>query len=97
MCEEYLNRLELIGLSSIKKKSEQVTSSTHRYGDRAPTTVQGRIFSIVWTLYGLVITGILVGNLTSSLTASVAFSLNEVNLYKAKVSYYSISEVKCLT
>lgn len=56
------------------------------YGDRVPVTVAGRIFAIMWTLYGLVITGLVVGNLTSALTASVAFSLNEVDLYQAKVS-----------
>ena len=57
----------------------------HRYGDRVAVTVPGRIFAIMWTLYGLVITGILVGNLTSALTASVAFTLNEVDLYQAQV------------
>ena len=56
------------------------------YGDRVPITIAGRIFAIMWTLYGLVITGLVVGNLTSALTASVAFSLNEVDLYQAKVS-----------
>jgi hypothetical protein len=55
------------------------------YGDRVAITVPGRIFSIVWTLYGLVITGLLVGNLTSALTASVAFTVNEVDLYQAEV------------
>ena len=46
----------------------------------------GRIFAVIWTLYGLVITSLLVGNLTSALTASVAFSITEVDLYQAKVS-----------
>ena len=62
-------------------------SHTFRYGDRVAITIPGKIFSIIWTLYGLVITGMLVGNLTSALTASVAFSVNDVDLYKAKVSH----------
>ena len=45
----------------------------------------------MWTLYGLVITGILVGNLTSALTASVAFTLHEVDLYQAQVSIQILS------
>ena len=46
---------------------------------------------MIWTLYGLVITGILVGNLTSSLTASVEFTLNDVDLYEAQVKHSSSS------
>ncbi|XP_028392974.1 uncharacterized protein LOC114517441 isoform X2 [Dendronephthya gigantea] len=63
-----------------------ISMTTVGYGDRVPITIQGRIFSILWTLYGLVITGMLVGNLTSALTASVAFSVHEVDLYHAKIA-----------
>jgi hypothetical protein len=68
-----------------------------RYGDRIATTIPGRIFSIIWTLYGLVITGILVGNLTSALTASVAFAVNEVDLYQAKVIHSWLTSVFATT
>ena len=44
----------------------------YSYGDRAPRTKLGRVFAITWTLVGLIVTGIMVGNLASSLTVSVS-------------------------
>ena len=40
-----------------------------RYGDRAPKSIIGRIFGIMWTLTGLVIISILIGAIASSLTS----------------------------
>ena len=53
------------------------------YGDRSPRTKLGRVFAIVWTLMGLVVTGIMIGDLASSLTVSVADV--EKIIYGAKV------------
>lgn len=58
----------------------------YRYGDRSPRSIPARIFGIVWTLTGLVIIGILVGAIASSLT-----SVNvqkDITLYGTKVSSY---------
>ena len=58
----------------------------YRYGDRSPSSIPARIFGIVWTLTGLVIIGILVGAIASSLT-----SVNvqkDITLYGTKVSSY---------
>lgn len=58
----------------------------YRYGDRSPRSIAARIFSIAWTLTGLVIIGVLVGAIASSLT-----SVNvqkDITLYGTKVSSY---------
>ena len=57
--------------------------SVGRYGDRSPRSIPARIFSIIWTLTGLVIIGILVGAVASSLT-SVTVD-HSIILYGAKV------------
>ena len=54
------------------------------YGDRAPKSVAGRIFGIIWTLIGLVIIGILIGAIASSLTSVTVHK--DVILYGTKVS-----------
>ena len=54
------------------------------YGDRAPKSVAGRIFGIIWTLTGLVIIGILVGAIASSLTSVTV--QKDITLYGTKVS-----------
>ena len=49
------------------------------YGDRAPVTYYGRLFSVFWILMGLVIIGILNGSITTAITA---FSVNfDFSLY----------------
>ena len=62
-----------------------------RYGDRAPKSIIGRIFGIMWTLTGLVIVSILIGAITSSLTSvtverDVMLYGTEVNLYENNIS-----------
>lgn len=57
--------------------------SVGRYGDRSPRSIPARIFSIIWTLTGLVIIGILIGAVASSLT-SVTVD-HSIILYGAKV------------
>lgn len=54
------------------------------YGDRAPKSVAGRIFGIIWTLIGLVIIGILVGAIASSLTSVTV--QKDITLYGTKAS-----------
>ena len=39
-----------------------------RYGDKAPVTYNGRLFSVVWILMGLVIIGIFNGSITTAIT-----------------------------
>ena len=62
-----------------------------RYGDRAPTSIIGRIFGIMWTLTGLVIISILIGAIASSLTSvtverDVILYGTEVNLYENNIN-----------
>ena len=62
-----------------------------RYGDRAPKSIMGRIFGIMWTLTGLVIISILIGAIASSLTSvtverDVILYGTEVNLYENYIS-----------
>ena len=40
----------------------------HRYGDKTPKSVVGRIFSIIWIQLGLVIMAIFMAHITSALT-----------------------------
>lgn len=54
-----------------------------RYGDRSPRSIPARIFAIIWTLAGLVIIGILVGGVASSLTSVTVDQ--SIILYGAKV------------
>ena len=65
--------------------------SVDRYGDRAPKSIIGRIFGIMWTLTGLVIVSILIGAIASSLTSvtverDVILYGTEVNLYENSIS-----------
>ncbi|CAH3191318.1 unnamed protein product, partial [Porites evermanni] len=46
-----------------------ISMTTVGYGDRAPNSIIGRIFGIMWTLTGLVIISILIGAIASSLTS----------------------------
>ena len=40
----------------------------HRYGDKTPKSVVGRIFAIIWIQLGLVIMAIFMAHITSALT-----------------------------
>lgn len=40
----------------------------HRYGDKTPKSVVGRIFSIIWIQLGLVIMAIFMAHITTALT-----------------------------
>ena len=50
-----------------------------RYGDRTPVTFLGRLFAIAWSLTGIVISGIVVASLTSSLTVSIINEQSQVD------------------
>jgi hypothetical protein len=54
-----------------------------RYGDTTAKSVPGRIFAVVWILTGLCLYSILIGDLSSSLSATV--SVSKTILYGAKV------------
>jgi len=57
--------------------------TTVGYGDRAPKSIPARIFGIIWTLTGLVIIGILIGAIASSLTDVTV--QKDIILYGAKI------------
>ena len=40
---------------------------SHRYGDQVIQSIMGRILAIMWSLTGLVLNGILIGSIISSL------------------------------
>ncbi|KAL9960826.1 hypothetical protein ACROYT_G034331 [Oculina patagonica] len=60
-----------------------VSMTTVGYGDRSPRSIPARIFAIMWTLTGLVIIGILIGAIASSLT-SVTVD-HSIILYGSKI------------
>lgn len=54
-----------------------------RYGDRCPLSVAGRVVAMAWTLFGVVLIGMIVGNIAASLTT---VAVNEGgSLYGMKV------------
>uniref|UniRef100_A0A7M5XJA9 Fibronectin type-III domain-containing protein n=3 Tax=Clytia hemisphaerica TaxID=252671 RepID=A0A7M5XJA9_9CNID len=48
-----------------------ITSTTVGYGDKVPNTFLGRVFIVIWTLLGIILTSYVVGNLTSNLSSYV--------------------------
>ncbi|CAH3119189.1 unnamed protein product, partial [Porites lobata] len=48
-----------------------ISATTVGYGDRAPVTYSGRLFSVFWILMGLVVIGILNGSITTALTVLI--------------------------
>ena len=56
-----------------------------RYGDRLPLSHVARLVAIVWTLAGVIITGLLVGGIAVSLTNETVGM--DYKLYGAKVSF----------
>ena len=54
------------------KKDSLQTECPFRYGDLVPVTKIGRTFTVIWMLIGLVITSMVVGNLSSILTIDFA-------------------------
>ena len=63
--------------------SSRLCFTFYRYGDKAPKSKMGRIFSVMATLVGLVSIAVLLGNLTTSLTTDIVFS--DIKLYGSKV------------
>lgn len=57
-----------------------------RYGDRAPKSLQGRAFAVIWILIGICIISIFTATLTTSLT-TVSLE-NKISLPGSKVTYY---------
>ncbi|KAL9958730.1 hypothetical protein ACROYT_G035784 [Oculina patagonica] len=61
-----------------------ISATTVGYGDRAPVTYYGRLFSVFWILMGLVIIGILNGSITTAITS---FTVNyDFSVYGQKVA-----------
>ena len=57
----------------------------------------GRIFGIAWTLYGLIITTLIIGNLTAGLLVSVSYTTTETELYQAHVRKLIVEQKRSLT
>ncbi len=58
------------GLSISCTRSLSNFSCFHRYGDIAPKTILGRIFAVIWTLVGIVVTALIVGSLANALAST---------------------------
>ena len=56
----------------------------HRYGDRAPSSIKGRLFAIAWILFGLVVIAVTMAMLTTALTSVTLKSAAKI--YGSKVS-----------
>ena len=61
----------------------EICLNTKRYGDRFPVSAQARVVAVAWILTGLVVFGILMSAISSSLTGLVMTT--EYTLYNAKV------------
>lgn len=82
MPEEHNSGVRIV--TFLLPNSEFYFFQKYSYGDRSPRSIPGRVFAIIWTLVGLVITGIMVGDLAASLTLSVSES--EKMIYGAEVN-----------
>ena len=57
------------------------------YGDKVPSTIAGRVLSIIWILYGTVLVGLTTVSLTMALTTvMVVISTKDVTIYGSRVS-----------
>ena len=56
----------------------------HRYGDITPKTILGRLFTVIWTLVGIVLTALIVGQIANSLTTRIAQTPDLVRSNSAK-------------
>ena len=65
-----------------------------RYGDRLPLSYVARLVAIVWTLIGVILTGLLVGAIAVSLTNETVGA--DYKLYGAKVIIPLLSKAWCL-
>ncbi|XP_065060769.1 uncharacterized protein LOC135688019 isoform X3 [Rhopilema esculentum] len=61
-----------------------VTMFTHGYGDIVPSSIVSRIFAVLWILVGLVTSAILIGGISTALTASS--TLPGVKLYNTELA-----------
>eukprot|EP00795_Rhopilema_esculentum_P001278 gene1278-15663_t len=61
-----------------------ISATTVGYGDLTPRTFAGRVFGIIWILISLILNGILIGSLTSSVTTMTLPS--PLMLYGTKTS-----------
>ncbi|XP_032222948.2 uncharacterized protein LOC116604538 [Nematostella vectensis] len=68
-----------------------ITMTTVGYGDRVPLSNAGRLVALVWTLIGLVVLSIFMGQITTSLTTKVVSMEQEIILYGTNVSALSNS------
>ena len=55
-----------------------------RYGDITPKTILGRLFTVIWTLVGVVLTALIVGQITNSLTTRTVQTPESVKSNSAK-------------
>ena len=62
-----------------------------RYGDKAPKSLQGRVFGIFWITMGIAISGIFTASLTSALTSSLIEE--EINLSGKMVLTFCLSDL----
>lgn len=61
-----------------------VTMTTVGYGDQVPRTLCGRLFSFIWVLAGLVVCGLIISTLTTSIV--VAVTKNEIDLVDKEIA-----------
>ena len=62
--------------------------SFFRYGDRAPVTILGRLFTVVWMILSLVLTNAFTAHLSSSLTADdISLSMDHFMGARVRINY----------
>jgi hypothetical protein len=64
-----------------------------RYGDKIPTSIAGRLFSVVVILYGTVLTGLITVSLTAALTVTVVIVSTDVKLYGSHVREMTLMSI----
>ncbi|XP_028392906.1 uncharacterized protein LOC114517405 isoform X2 [Dendronephthya gigantea] len=63
-----------------------VSVTTVGYGDKVPKSIPGRIFAMIWILYGIALISLVTTGLTTALTATIVVVTKDVKLYGSQVA-----------
>ena len=64
-------------------------TTVHRYGDKTPRSIPGRLFGFVWIIAGVVMISIFTATLTTAFTENNGVEMRGLNVHK--IIFYEIS------